>query len=734
MRAKVNKMTKRALIAGISAYPDDPLAYCVDDALSMNTVLQMKEYGFRTTVLTDTEVTTARLKQEIETVLSEGDETVVIYFAGHGEATDYGAYLITMDALTRPDDGLDLNLLDRMITARSLPDAAIITILDCCHSGGFRLGPAVSISLRSTDLLHAVQVSSERRVLLAACKDNQFADEDDRLKHGVFTHYLLDGLMGEASGPTGDVTVSALYDHVSEAFAKNHAQTPVYRGDVAGRVVLGRGLLPKAGRERKQELQAIEREARAHLQAIHEVVASSLSRREEWHARGHLTACKLTGPIIEWFAKREREHPELVSQPAFSAARQELESKTENLSKLEPGIRLDCGEIKRRLGFGSFGSVWLVEDAGKPLAVKAYHPGDLPMRDKAARFRQGFSAMRQLDHKHIVRVHSLYECPLMFSMEYINGANLRDWSGATSGAEDLLAILYTIADTLRHAHSRGVIHRDVKPENVILKQSPAGDWQPHLTDFDLAWFSTASLSTKDALGTVFYAAPEQLAKPGSASAHSPLVDVFSIGQLLYFTITGSDPVPLGMADNGRALERRLGAWGSAEPARLFHQLFTDSTQNMPSKRPQSMEEVCGRLFEIRSALRPREGHMKLPLRTFVEELRYAFDGSIAEDLHDGFLSPTGHTHIALMEEGSLLRIRLTLSRKPLIDNVGDFRKAKIILLERARQIARTFNYKLDSGSSDPFHIFVDLPVTLTVANVSVVHELLLKMVSALERG
>jgi serine/threonine protein kinase len=378
--------------------------------------------------------------------------------------------------------------------------------------------------------------------------------------------------------------------------------------------------------------------------------------------------------------------------------------------------------------------VWRAEDHERSIAVKVYHAGDIPMADKAARFRQGFVAMRKLDHAHVVRVHAIYACPLMFSMDYIDGPNFRDWAGATADAEELLSILYTIAETLRHAHSRGVYHRDVKPENVILGRDDDGKWHPHLTDFDLAWFSTASLSTKDALGTVFYAAPEQLAKPGSASAHSPLVDVYSFGQLMYFAVTASDPVPLGMADNVRALAARLSVWGSPEPARLFCGLYSDCASQSASLRPQTMEEVCSRLFAVRRALRPRPLETRLAPGEFVDEVRYALDGRLGGQGETSFSSTTGHTDINFLVDERAIWIRLTLHRRPLIDNVSDFRRAKTMLLERARYVARSYNYRLECGNKDPFHVTVQVPLPCVTGSVPALHDFLVRMLTALERG
>src|SRR3990172_845655 len=103
-----------------------------------------------------------------------------------------------------------------------------------------------------------------------------------------------------------------------------------------------------------------------------------------------------------------------------------------------------------------------------PLAYKVYHARDLAIAEKVRRFERGYNAMKQLDHPYIVKVRGFTECPLGFYMDFIDGPNLRNFSGTIEEPRSLVNILLAVAETLRHAHRRGVIHRDVKPENIIM--------------------------------------------------------------------------------------------------------------------------------------------------------------------------------------------------------------------------------------------------------------------------
>jgi serine/threonine protein kinase/uncharacterized caspase-like protein len=731
-------MSKHALLIGIDDYDGDPLAYCVSDARALRNVLEEPTYGFTCTLLENAAATTRNIKEQLEKVLRAGAELVVFYFAGHGLATDYGAYLITSDCKDRVDDGFDMGLLTRMVAALSAPAAAVVIILDCCQSGALEIAQGSSVvALRGDDLSEYVQTYSDRRVALAACKENQLAEEEAVYQHGVFTNFLLDGLTGGAADEHGEVTVLRLYDHVAQAFETHGGQRPVCRGDSAGRIVLGTGLLSKAARKTVDELEATERMAEEHLASLQRSLAGVIADRTVWHNQGFRTACKQATPIIEWFEHRKRERPELVQRDRFSAAEQELIAKVKALSQIEPGIKSEYGVTKKALGSGSFGTVWLVQSEHGPIAVKVYNTGDLGIPEKEHRFRQGFRAMRRLEHPRIVRVHSITECPLSFAMDYIEGANMRDWAGTIDDPQELLVLLQKIVDTLQHAHYRDVVHRDVKPENIIMKPGRSvQEWEPHLTDFDLAWFSTATIQTNDALGTVFYAAPEQLAKPNTNSSRSKVVDVYSIGQVFYYLLTKSNPVPMEMANNVRAFGTRLTSWGSVRPAELMVNLYQDCTRHNPVERIQSMEEVARRLFDVRAAFSSRLSSVMLTREEFVREVRFAIIG-LADAAHIWeFMSPARLVKIALSFEDRHLSIGFQVSRKPLVDNVSDYRKGRDILNQRLETLLRNMpNVWRKSGRENPYEVFVNVnDLLLRFSEVAAIRDLTVKVLGVLEKG
>jgi hypothetical protein len=212
--------------------------------------------------------------------------------------------------------------------------------------------------------------------------------------------------------------------------------------------------------------------------------------------------------------------------------------------------------LQRRLGTGGFGAVWLARDEklGREVAVKAV-PRSAAHDDRAE--REAVAAAR-LNHPGIV---TLYEAGSDDSGHYlvselVSGATLADLQRAGALSDrDVVRIGIALADALEHAHERGVVHRDVKPQNVIvpdLPQSPAG--VAKLTDFGIALLvgDEPLTRTGDVVGTLAYMAPEQ----AEGRRVGPATDVYALGLVLYEALSGAHPV---RGASPAATARRLGA-------------------------------------------------------------------------------------------------------------------------------------------------------------------------------
>ena len=199
--------------------------------------------------------------------------------------------------------------------------------------------------------------------------------------------------------------------------------------------------------------------------------------------------------------------------------------------------------ILSHLADGGMASVYVALDArlDREVAVKIMRPGLAVDHVFVERFRKEARSAARLSHPNDVAVFDQGEDDgdVFLAMELVEGKTLRDVIHEESPltAREALAILEPILLALRAAHTAGMIHRDVKPENVIVRH----DGEVKVADFGLARAitnQTATSQTGVLLGTVSYLAPEQV-EHGQADARS---DVYAAGLLLFEMLTGRKAV------------------------------------------------------------------------------------------------------------------------------------------------------------------------------------------------
>ncbi len=206
-------------------------------------------------------------------------------------------------------------------------------------------------------------------------------------------------------------------------------------------------------------------------------------------------------------------------------------------------VLADRYRIERLLGRGGMGVVYLARDEvlNEEVALKLISATWFPDHNTLIeRFRREVSAARKVSSTNVIRIHDLGEAPgglFYLSMEYVAGQTLAEILH-TQGRLDrslIRTILVQICDGLSAAHQAGVIHRDLKPQNVIVGQGN----QVKIIDFGLAKIAMSGGATATGLllGTPYYMSPEQ-ARGKETDARS---DIYSLGALAYHAVTGKPP-------------------------------------------------------------------------------------------------------------------------------------------------------------------------------------------------
>ena len=200
-------------------------------------------------------------------------------------------------------------------------------------------------------------------------------------------------------------------------------------------------------------------------------------------------------------------------------------------------------EVGRELGHGGMATVYLARDVrdGRAVAIKVMHPR-VANALNAQRFLREISLVGSMGHPLIVPLHDSGAVAevLFYVMPYVEGETLGQRLSRVRRLplDDALAITHDVADALGHAHRQGILHRDVKPENILLAGGRA-----LVTDFGLARAIGAAnyqklTDTGVLVGTAYYMSPEQVRDDRDLDQRT---DIYALGCILYEMITGEPP-------------------------------------------------------------------------------------------------------------------------------------------------------------------------------------------------
>jgi TolB-like protein/Flp pilus assembly protein TadD len=334
---------------------------------------------------------------------------------------------------------------------------------------------------------------------------------------------------------------------------------------------------------------------------------------------------------------------------------------TDPIATLREGLQ-DRYAFERELGRGGMATVFLAHDLkhDRPVAIKVLHP-ELAATFGPERFQREIKLAARLQHPHILGVHDSGETAgrLWFTMPYVEGESLRDRLRREKQLpmDAAIRIATEAARGLEYAHQHGVVHRDVKPENILLTR----DGSTLVADFGIARALVGDdglTATGLAIGTPVYMSPEQAAADKALDART---DQYSLAAVLYEMLAGDPP------------------WAGATAQATIARRLNEPAPSVRTVRP----NVSGHLDEaIRKALAPVPADRFATLGELVHALQFATAGAPAREAGPAGAPLSGRrspvTALALML-GLLVAVVLFAWRRHQVDTpAGDKRRIAVL--------------------------------------------------------
>ncbi|RMG44210.1 MAG: serine/threonine protein kinase [Candidatus Dadabacteria bacterium] len=295
----------------------------------------------------------------------------------------------------------------------------------------------------------------------------------------------------------------------------------------------------------------------------------------------------------------------------------------------------DRYEIIKRLGQGAMGTVYLARDrmlSGETIALKVLHALFAENHVNAKRFLREVLLMRKVTHKNVVRTFDVGRAgrALYYTMEYAGGTSLKErFQKKRASVDQLIEILHELCQGLEAIHNENIVHRDVKPGNVLVTQ----DGTIKIADFGIARQEISDLTLPDeAIGSALYMAPEVWSgeKPTAAT------DIYSLGVMMYQLATGS--VPFAGRSPAEVMKKHLKATPASPLKRnpelpaWLNTLILQMLSKDPAARPASAREIA-------EAIESWSGGQKKSSSEFSDQMERAvseaLEGAIPSALLEG---------------------------------------------------------------------------------------------------
>jgi len=280
-------------------------------------------------------------------------------------------------------------------------------------------------------------------------------------------------------------------------------------------------------------------------------------------------------------------------------------------AQMARALKLGSYTLLRRIGQGGMGTVYEVRHAflRRRTALKLIRP-DIATSNTIERFEREVQATSQLTHPNTIQIFDYGSTPdgvFFYAMEFLDGVHLGRLVRETGplAIEHAIALLLQITGSIAEAHAMGMIHRDIKPDNIMICQRGGLVDFVKVLDFGLvksrARDGEAKLTQNDSIvGTPDYMAPEVLQ---DALAVTPAADIYALGCVLYFLLTGAPPhsgpnlialIARAVTQDPAPLEE---ARGAALPPEVT-ELVLSCLARRPEHRPKSAQVLLARLSEV----------------------------------------------------------------------------------------------------------------------------------------
>ncbi len=340
-------------------------------------------------------------------------------------------------------------------------------------------------------------------------------------------------------------------------------------------------------------------------------------------------------------------------------------------------------ELLDEIARGGMGVVWRARQTSlnRVVAVKMILAGRLAAAEDVKRFHTEAEAAAQLKHPNIVAIHEIgeHEGRHYYSMDFIEGKNLSQFiEGNPVTVRQAAEWLQAIAGAVQFAHQRGVLHRDLKPQNILVD----AEGRPHVTDFGLAKNLQADsgvTQTGAVMGSPSYMAPEQAR--GRNDLVGPASDVYSLGAVLYQLLTGRAPFS---AETPLETLRKVVAEEPVRPSKLNPKVSADletvclkCLEKDPARRYPTARVLAEDLDRFLSGepVQARPASAVRKARIWMLRHPWAITGLISLVM----LAVLGLAY-GLREEAAMLRWKLTNPTKTLWQAADFFSKDLIVLL------------------------------------------------------